>query len=94
MTVHPKYNSEKDVIMQSLENKVQFLAKNIAEFKDIYIGNYYGPEIVRFLLNEYLFLQKGYEISKKKVKKSDMNSQEPVMFGKAIKLVRDYCAKL
>lgn len=80
--------------MQSFANKVQFLVKNIGEFKDIYIGNYYGPEIVKFLLNEYLFLQKGLEITKKKTKKVEAQAQEPVMFAKAIKLVRDYCESM
>jgi len=43
----------------SLKSKIRFLLKQINGFKGVYIGNYYCPEVVMYLLREYWWMKTG-----------------------------------
>jgi hypothetical protein len=53
-------------VYQSLEQKIKLLTENIAKFKQIYLGKLYCPEIISFILKEYLQLTHKVNISTKK----------------------------
>ena len=49
--------NQKDIdraLNQTLPLKIRFLITNIKDFKGMYIGNHYCPEIISFLLKEFL----------------------------------------
>ena len=71
---------------QTLAQKMKFLIDFNKDFKDIYIGNYYCPEVIKFLLKEYQFIKTGVDIPQhnSSEKKSNKKPQvvEPEMFKK------------
>lgn len=97
--------NQKDIdraLNQTLPLKIRFLITNIKEFKGMYIGNHYCPEIIAFLLREFLFIKfakvynppllTGHE---------DEERERPVregpdthMFKRTIETLRGYCLEL
>ena len=55
----------KGKMLQTLNQKVKTLIQNIDAFKDVYLGKLYCPEIIIFILKEYLEQKHGVEKRKK-----------------------------
>ena len=66
---------------QTLTSKIRFLIENIQDFKDIYIGNHYCPEVIKFLLREFQFVRTGENLpAEEKKKPKIVEKREPEMF--------------
>lgn len=48
---------EGEKLTMSLATKVDFLSRYAHSFQGLYIGNHYCPEIIKYLLEEYLFIK-------------------------------------
>lgn len=59
----------KSGIYQTFNQKVLLLLKNIKEFRSVYLGKLYCPEIIVFILKEYLQLQHGLHIKERENEK-------------------------
>lgn len=91
---------------QSLALKIRYMITNIREFKDMYIGNHYCPEIVMFLLKEFMLIRFGQMYrAPLKMKKDDEEEDQPTkldkdgveqpkMFSKSLGLLKAYCLEL
>lgn len=89
---------------QSLVLKIRFLIANIGDFKDMYIGNHYCPEVIGYLLKEFMFTRFGKVYNAPLRVKTDDDDDEPVrvddgkkqtrIFGKTITMLKNYCLEL
>ena len=76
---------------QTLTSKIRFLIENIQDFKDIYIGNYYCPEVIKFLLREFQFIRTGENLPAEEVKKPKVEEKkEPEMFRSTLEKLQAF----
>lgn len=100
--------NQKDIdraLNQSLALKIRFLIANIADFRDVYIGNHYCPEVIAFLLKEFMFTRFGKVYNAPLKVRPEEEDDEPVrmegqgkkqahIFGKTISTLKAYCLEL
>ena len=48
--------------LPSTLSKIKYLISHLPDYKDIYLGNYYCPEIALYLLREYIYARTGKKI--------------------------------
>lgn len=76
----------KSGIYQTFNQKIKLLIKNVNEFKGVYLGKLYCPEIISFILKEYLFINHGLRLKEKEVKKDIKVNQDGKKTTKYIKI--------
>ena len=99
--------NQKDIdraLNQSLPLKIRFLISNVKDFRGMYIGNHYCPDVVAFLLREFLFIKFG-KVYNAPLKIDDEDRGLPVrgdikvvknthVFKKTIDSLKAYCLDL
>lgn len=86
---------EGERVLQSLNQKIKYLISNVHIYKDVYIGNHYCPDFIKYLLKEFTWLRYGTQEPDYKNKKGGSKvtvdpSQRPVLFESTISKLNSF----